>query len=53
MRTVLKQFEHYIKLSKKITAETLASVQDLEEPGRLADVIASHLSLKIKDNKRS
>lgn len=51
MRTILKQFEQYIKLSKKITAETLASVQDMEEPGRLADVIASHLSLKVKDKQ--
>jgi ATP-dependent Lon protease len=51
MRSVLKQFEQYIKLSKKITAETLATVQDIEEPGRLADVIASHLSLKIKDKQ--
>lgn len=51
MRSVLKQFEQYIRLSKKITAETLASVHDIEEPGRLADVIASHLSLKIKDKQ--
>jgi ATP-dependent Lon protease len=51
MRSVLKQFEQYIKLSKKISAETLATVQDIEEPGRLADVIASHLSLKIKDKQ--
>jgi ATP-dependent Lon protease len=51
MRTVIKQFEQYIKLSKKITAETLTSVNDIEEPGRLADVIASHLSLKIKDKQ--
>jgi ATP-dependent Lon protease len=51
MRSVLKQFEQYIKLSKKITAETLSTVHDIEEPGRLADVIASHLSLKIKDKQ--
>lgn len=51
MRTVLKQFEQYIKLSKKITAETLASVYDIEEPGRLADVIASHLTLRIKEKQ--
>ncbi|UOF90188.1 endopeptidase La [Fodinisporobacter ferrooxydans] len=51
MRTVLQQFEQYIKLSKKITQEILASVQDLEDPGRLADAIASHLSLKIKDKQ--
>ncbi|SEU17914.1 endopeptidase La [Paenibacillus sp. NFR01] len=51
MRTVLSQFEHYITLSKKVTPETLAAVSDIEEPGRLADVITSHLSLKIKDKQ--
>ncbi|MFF2480574.1 endopeptidase La [Paenibacillus sp. NPDC058071] len=51
MRTVLSQFEHYISLSKKVTPETHAAVSDIEEPGRLADVITSHLSLKIKDKQ--
>lgn len=51
MRTVLSQFEHYISLSKKITPETLAAVADIDEPGRLADVISSHLSLKMKDKQ--
>ncbi|WP_454192320.1 endopeptidase La [Paenibacillus sp. Marseille-Q7038] len=51
MRTLLNQFENYINLSKKITPETLAAVSDIEEPGRLADVITSHLSLKIKDKQ--
>lgn len=51
MRTVLNQFENYINLSKKVTPETLAAVSDIEEPGRLADVITSHLSLKIKDKQ--
>ncbi|MCK6257949.1 endopeptidase La [Fictibacillus sp. KIGAM418] len=51
MRTALQQFEQYINLSKKVTPETLASVQDIEEPGRLADVISSHLSLKIKEKQ--
>jgi ATP-dependent Lon protease len=51
MRTVLSQFEHYINLSKKVTPETLAAVSDINEPGRLADVITSHLSLKIKDKQ--
>jgi ATP-dependent Lon protease len=51
MRTVLTQFEHYINLSKKVTPETLAAVSDIDEPGRLADVITSHLSLKIKDKQ--
>lgn len=51
MRTVLGQFENYINLSKKVTPETLAAVSDIEEPGRLADVITSHLSLKIRDKQ--
>jgi ATP-dependent Lon protease len=51
MRMVLKMFEQYINLSKKITAETLASVQDIDQPGRLADIVASHLPLKIKEKQ--
>jgi ATP-dependent Lon protease len=51
MRTVLGQFENYINLSKKVTPETLAAVSDIDEPGRLADVICSHLPLKIKDKQ--
>ncbi|GGB48987.1 endopeptidase La [Fictibacillus barbaricus] len=52
MRAVLAQFEQYINLSKKVTPETLASVQDITEPGRMADVISSHLSLKIKEKQK-
>lgn len=48
MRTTINHFDQYIRLSKKLTPETLASVNDIEEPGRLADVIASHLPLKIE-----
>ena len=51
VRTLLTTFEQYIKLSKKVTTETLASVSDIDDPGRLADVITSHLSLKIKDKQ--
>ncbi|WP_276352861.1 endopeptidase La [Cohnella caldifontis] len=51
MRAVLGQFENYISLSKKVTPETMAAVSDIDEPGRLADVITSHLSLKIKDKQ--
>jgi ATP-dependent Lon protease len=51
MRSVLSQFEHYISLSKKVTPETLAAVSDIDDAGRLADVITSHLSLKIKDKQ--
>ncbi|MBD7962507.1 endopeptidase La [Fictibacillus norfolkensis] len=52
MRAILAQFEQYINISKKVTPETLASVQDITEPGRLADVISSHLSLKIKEKQK-
>jgi len=51
MRAVLSQFDHYINLSKKITPETMAAVTDIDQPGRLADVITSHLPLKIRDKQ--
>jgi ATP-dependent Lon protease len=50
-RMVLDLFEQYIKISKKISAETFATVQDVEEPNRLADIIASHLPLKLKQKQ--
>ncbi|WML45576.1 endopeptidase La [Neobacillus sp. PS3-40] len=51
MRTMLEYFEQYIKLSKKISAETYSSVTDIEEPGRMADIISSHLPLKQKEKQ--
>ena len=51
MRTLLSQFEKYIKLSHKSTQETLATVTDIEEPSRLADIVASHLSLKVREKQ--
>ena len=50
-RTAIYQFEQWVKLSKKIPPETLVSVVVVEEPGRLSDLIASHLSLKIEDKQ--
>ncbi len=50
-RTAINQFEQWVKLSKKIPPETLVSVVVVEEPGRLTDLIASHLSLKIEDKQ--
>lgn len=50
-RTVLDQFEQYVNVSKKVSPETLAAVVDIDDPGRLADVIASHLPLKIKEKQ--
>jgi ATP-dependent Lon protease len=52
MRSVLDHFEQYLRLSKKVSPETLSAVSDIDEPGRLADVIASHLPLKIEDKQR-
>jgi ATP-dependent Lon protease len=51
MRTMLDYFEQYIKLSKKISFDTFTTVADIEEPGRMADIIASHLPLKVKDKQ--
>ena len=51
MRTVLNQFEMYLTMSKKVAPEVLASVSDIQEPGRLADVITSHLNLKIREKQ--
>ena len=51
VRTVKTNFEQYIKLNRKIPAETLASVAQIEEPAKLADTVASHLSVKITDRQ--
>lgn len=51
MRTLLTYFEKYAKASNKITSETISTVADIEEPGRLADIIASHLPFKIADKQ--
>ena len=51
MRSLVYQFEQYAKLSKRIPPETVVSVVNLEEPGRLADVIASHLALRIEEKQ--
>jgi ATP-dependent Lon protease len=51
MRTMLDYFEQYIKMSKKISAETYSPVSDMEEPGRMADIITSHLPLKLKEKQ--
>jgi ATP-dependent Lon protease len=50
-RTVVAQFEQYIKLNKKIPPEVLVSINQIEEPGKLADTVASHLNLKIPEKQ--
>ena len=51
IRTVKTNFEQYIKLNKKVPAETLASVAQIEDAAKLADTVASHLSVKIADRQ--
>ncbi|MCB5943575.1 endopeptidase La [Acidocella sp. KAb 2-4] len=50
-RTVVAQFEQYIKLNKKIAPEVLVSVNQIESPSKLADTVASHLGLKIAERQ--
>lgn len=50
-RTVIHAFEQWVKLSKKIPPETLVSVAIIEDAGRLGDLIASHLNLKLEDKQ--
>jgi ATP-dependent Lon protease len=50
-RTVVTQFEQYIKLNKKIPPEVLVSINQIDEPSKLADTIASHLTLKIPEKQ--
>src|SRR5690242_11482299 len=51
IRTVKTNFEQYIKLNKKVPAETLASVAQIDDAAKLADTVASHLSVKIADRQ--
>ena len=50
-RTVLAQFDQYVKLNKKIPPEVLTSLAGIEEAGRLADTIAAHLPLKLEQKQ--
>jgi ATP-dependent Lon protease len=50
-RTVVSQFEQYIKLNRKIPPEVLVSINQIDDPGKLADTVASHLALKIPEKQ--
>jgi len=50
-RTVLAQFDQYVKLNKKIPPEVLTSLAGIEDAGRLADTIAAHLPLKLEQKQ--
>ncbi len=51
-RAAISQFEQYIKLNKKIPPEVLVSVNQIDDPSKLSDTIASHLSLKIPEKQQ-
>ena len=50
-RAVVEQFETYVKLNKKVPPEALAAMPQIENPGELADRVASHLSVKISEKQ--
>jgi len=52
MRSVLSLCDQYVKLNKKVPAEVLTSLSGIEQPGRLADTIAAHLSLKLEQKQQ-
>ncbi len=51
-RSLVSQFDQYVKLNKKIDPNILSSLASIEESGRLADMIAAHLALKIDEKQR-
>ena len=50
-RSVVGQFEQYIKLNKKVPPEVLVSINQIDDPSKLADTVASHLALKISEKQ--
>ena len=50
-RAVVEQFEGYVKLNRKIPPESVSSIAEITEPGRLADAVAAQLSVKISDKQ--
>ncbi|MBB3808149.1 endopeptidase La [Pseudochelatococcus contaminans] len=50
-RSVVAEFENYVKLNKKISPEVVSAVTQIEEPSKLADTVASHLAVKIADKQ--
>lgn len=51
MRTVLSSFDEYININQNLAPEVFASVVSIEEPGRMADMIASHIEIKLEDKQ--
>lgn len=51
IRSLLSQFDQYVQLSKKIPSEVMTSISSIDEPGRLVDTIASHMSLQLPEKQ--
>jgi ATP-dependent Lon protease len=51
-RSLMAIFDQYVKLNKKVPPEILTSLSGIEEPGRLADTIAAHMSLKLEEKQK-
>ena len=51
VKAVVQQFDQFVQMSKKVPSEVLASIESIEEAGRLADTIAAHLSLKLDEKQ--
>ena len=51
MRSVTNQFEHYVKLNKKIPPEIISSLSSIDDPDRLADTVAAHMSIKLEEKQ--
>ncbi|MNU29781.1 Lon protease [compost metagenome] len=51
LRAVIEQFENYVKLNKKVPPEALSSIPQINDPSKLADSVAAHLSVKIADKQ--
>ena len=51
VRSVVSQFEQYVKLNKKVPPEVLTALSGIEQPGRLADTVAAHMSLKLAEKQ--
>jgi ATP-dependent Lon protease len=51
-RSLLAMFDQYVKLNKKVPPEILTSLSGIDEPGRLADTIAAHMSLKLEEKQK-
>ncbi|MCR4397756.1 MAG: endopeptidase La [Firmicutes bacterium] len=52
MKALLQEYEQYVRTSRKAPLEALASLGSIREPGKLADTIAAHLSLRNEDKQR-